>query len=80
MDKWIRVEDGLPKERGLYLVYIPSVNPLDNYSYEVAYFHIIERDEVKRSWFEIEGIYDYNNYITHWMTLPEPPESTCRKE
>ncbi len=37
-------------------------------------FRIMEYDEEEQAWYE--GIHDYRKHcVTHWMPLPEPPES-----
>ena len=57
--EWISVEDRLPKKEGLYLVYTKK-----GYI-EIDRFAIFD---VGYYWVELE------DYVTHWMPLPEPPK------
>lgn len=64
---WISVEDKFPNVDDDYLVYIS----IDEHGCEVAHLHVINHDHGCHSWFEINGIDE--DYITHWMPLPDPP-------
>ena len=56
---WISVKKLLPAEQGYYLGYCPDwTNP----------YTLLEYDEV------LCGFLDYEDEITHWQPLPEPPK------
>lgn len=63
MSEWIRVDDRLPEEDGYYLVYGNSNRGLIF---------------MTSDWYDA-SVYDWWHYphaqVTHWMPLPEPPES-----
>jgi hypothetical protein len=60
MSKWISVEDRLPDNNDVYLVY-----PSDNFHVSF-YGAAVEK-------FAITTLYKID--VTHWMPLPPPPES-----
>jgi hypothetical protein len=59
---WISVEDRLPKENGRYLIMTVFKNT------PVRYTSYKKEIDYPWAWFG-EG------EVTHWMPLPEPPES-----
>lgn len=59
--KWISVKDRLPKEDGWYLVY-------------TRYIIVPPRVVQYKKDAEYPFIGFYQNDITHWMPLPEPPK------
>ena len=66
MNKWISVKNGLPEIKGYYLVcYYDSY--FDSYGIDIVYFR------GKTVWAK------NNKYITHWMSLPEPPKESDTK-
>ena len=70
--EWISVEDRLPTESGLYPAY--SINkdrapPKD--WLDCFYCFDAEAKEGESKWQHFSVLYD--NGLTHWMPLPEPP-------
>lgn len=59
---WISVEERLPEEEGMYLVYNPKALEYDKI--EVIFFGDGE------FWPNIPT----GSKVSHWMPLPEPPE------
>lgn len=72
MSEWISVEDGLPDSKTQVLVYW---RPVD---YKDRPFHreiiIAELSRMETKWWANNRYYS-TVYITHWMPLPEPPET-----
>lgn len=67
MSEWISVEDRLPEEEGQYLVVMHGlVWPADFLGYG---------PDKKRARWRTE-IADEYAVATHWMPLPEPPQSS----
>lgn len=64
MSKWISVKERLPENTGEVLVW-PSFYGRPS----VARFWAIAR-----SWQQTNVTGDVNEYVTHWMPLPDPPE------
>lgn len=62
--KWIPVTDRLPEKKGSYLTY-NSKDRSPNHSIHIAQF-IQDDDYWKCVW---------ENCVTHWMPLPEPPKT-----
>ena len=83
MSKWISVEDSLPEDGEMVLVYEPSFAKTDKRERERGY--------AKRSYGVRLGSYvgglgymrpegcNGRYDVTHWMPLPEPPEIKRRK-
>lgn len=71
--EWIRVEVGLPDTKEPVFVYIKS----DYVDYMlVAYYDNGWMESVVSEGYDNSIDYiDYSGDITHWMPLPEPPES-----
>lgn len=79
-NKWISVEDGLPKEECNVLFYVPSQAALIiRVGYIISEEHRGELpDGIKAFWFvdDSENTAYAEKDVTHWMPLPEPP--TCQ--
>ena len=58
---WISVKDRLPEENGDYLVYTRE-----------KYIDIFYYDRDCTEWIDDCAVVD--GYVTHWATIPEPPE------
>ncbi len=66
-NRWVSVKDELPTEKGFYLV---------NVEKEVA--------SIRRGSVEISDLYEtvidgfailkFQDYVTHWMSIPSPPQ------
>ncbi len=63
--KWISVKNRLPEHEGHYLTY-----PF-KYSF-ASYYHKYGR--LKGKWTNDINRHEGEDYITHWMPLPEPPK------
>jgi len=59
--KWISVEDKLPEESESYLVYLGNRGYINKI--DVDYYSTLL------------GTFANGNDVTHWMPLPEPPET-----
>jgi len=66
ISEWISVEDRLPEKRGSYLVYSPAY-----YGMTIMEYYL-DMDGYARWWFDDSSPTSGN---THWMPLPDPPES-----
>ena len=71
LNKWISVDERLPENGGMYLVY----NPNRAISKVITARYSSERCR----WVAAEACC-YHEGITHWMPLPEPPMNGERKE
>lgn len=63
--EWISVEERLPEEGGMYLVYNPSR--------AVSKVVTARYSKSTNRWCSADARC-YHEGITHWMTLPEPPK------
>ena len=67
MSEWISVNNELPKDRFEVLFYIA----------ELCQIELGKYNEVSKRWM-LPGREHYfvsgNNWVTHWMPLPEPPK------
>lgn len=61
---WISVKDRLPEDTGDHLVYTCK-----------EYTGIFWFDRDKKEWIEVGDYPCIAGYITHWMPLPEPPNT-----
>jgi len=66
-DGWISVEERMPTEDALYLVYAPSLDP--------------DKPFIKTAWFDPDIVLGWqfipkvwSDAVTHWMFLPWPPK------
>lgn len=67
--KWIScVDDYMPDKDGSYLI---LVNDIVNQWQEVRH---LKTHHYKR-WIDDDGFSDYPPIVTHWMPLPEPPNT-----
>lgn len=67
MSNWISIKDKLPKERTSVIISIKDVYCTP------PYYHVVCGWLLNDCWVVGKHIY-YNNEITHWMPLPEPPK------
>lgn len=69
--KWVSVKDRLPEPNTEVLVYIKYPQPVLSLDTGIK-----KKANIKKLFFDGEGFvsYDYGK-LTHWMPLPEPPES-----
>ena len=71
-DKWISVEDRLPKTEGDYLVWNEEQKKIEiRFFYRLPPNYPVEDHPEIREYF---GNYSDYKRITHWMPLPEPPK------
>lgn len=70
MNEWISVKDRLPIDRFNVLVYIPSYSE----QFHDSCITIATLDKGNNFNFYDENYLGYNDNITHWMPLPEPPQ------
>ena len=68
MSEWISVKDRLPDKEGCYLIVYDETKEIDIglWCLERQRFEVVETE-----WFG----YEIGN-VTHWMSLPEPPEES----
>ena len=66
MTEWISVKDKLPTKPGEYIVAFDFGRVGTNY-YRT-------RETISYRYKDPHWAYSGNEYITHWMPLPEPPE------
>ena len=91
--KWVSVEERLPDEVGMYLVYVHAYGNVKNEAFyqetgcDGSYIDYLEFDDRQKVW--QNGQYDAYNavlsavdkdrsyYISHWMMPPKKPEEDC---
>lgn len=79
VDRWISVDDRLPNIGERVFVYIPR--PDNHYNTEIAY--ISEGNDDYPYWVLGDKSQFYStrfHYISHWMSLPEPPKGSDTEE
>mgnify|MGYP002526448013 CR=1 FL=1 len=79
MNQWISVDDKLPDINERVFVYIPRPN--NHYNIEIAY--ISEGNDDHPYWVLRDESQFYStrfHYISHWMSLPEPPKGSDTEE
>ena len=69
-NKWISVKDRRPEPNTWIMVYIKYPSPV--FEFETG---IQKMSGIKKVFYYGEGFYCDFGTITHWMPLPEPPES-----
>lgn len=72
MSEWIKCSDRLPEESGIYPAC--STHPKRDYVedwLDAFYYFNAEAKAGESKWQHSSGFYD--NAITHWIPLPEPP-------
>jgi len=74
MTDWINVQDRLPEKTGIYPAcsMMKERNPPEDWLDALCEFNA-EAGKTESKWRHTSGFYD--NGITHWMPLPEPPRS-----
>ena len=74
MEGWINVEDKLPKEKGMYIVYVQGGNSVTGW---IWYDNVVVVAEYAFGvwwwWWDNGTDFDITDIVTHWMPLPEPP-------
>ena len=82
---WINVKDRLPEKSGHYLVYVLDTAPteIDGETFSTSAVYCMEYDADQKIF--IDGDWYYNaalerpmyhyTTLTHWMPLPEPPQT-----
>lgn len=69
MNNWISIKEKLPERSGYFLVYMPQ----ETEGYNIMQFYYCGNNE----WDDNRGMADSKYFgITHWQSLPEPPEVT----
>jgi len=68
MSEWISVKDKLPDYEGEYIVF-DSLNNKVHHDYFVIPENHTTNGYSKRPFFN-----HYSDNVTHWMSLPNPPE------
>lgn len=68
MDKWISVKDKLPEDKNKLLIFESDNIEIGRYNPSKKRFELFELDYF--------GGMDWckDEYVTHWMPLPEPPK------
>ena len=68
-NNWISVKDRLPENKGWYLVAVwPEVTSKGRPNIEISDFYDgVDVDKGTR-------ILRFQDYVTHWQLLPEPPK------
>ncbi len=68
--EWISVEDGLPEDGEYVLCWYTDEGGNS--------WHTVGKveEDTERWILDIEGAYDFERTVTHWMPLPEPPEKS----
>lgn len=67
---WINIKHGLPEKAGFYLVNVDSVVASKARG-------TVEIGECYKT-VDTKGMYEilkFHDYVTHWMPLPEPPQT-----
>lgn len=80
MSEWISVKDKLPKENGIYIVYVQDGTSVAGW---IWYDNIVVAAEYAFGgwwWCENSNDFDITNIVTHWMPLPEPPRMEGENE
>lgn len=67
-DSWISVDDGLPDEGKMVVIWSPSFRSCEA---EAAW---AQYDYYQGGWRANHGYWYGKDTVTHWMPLPEPPE------
>ena len=68
MSEWISVKDRLPKRGiGRYIVYVENI----------ANYRPIPDNTIVADWYFCDWSFPFSEYnrVTHWMPLPQKPES-----
>lgn len=74
-DRWISVKDRLPDSNGLYIVTACDEGCAAGEG--IWYDTVVVTAEYYNgcwTWYEGGQEYDLDGIVTHWMSLPEPPE------
>ena len=82
MNKWISVKDRFPDKNGRYLCYYKTIfgSGMEVYDFATNLEQIDKYDFYRKNrcgWYVFESDYGFCECvaITHWMPLPEAPES-----
>ena len=65
--EWINVKDYLPKVKGYYLTVVDENVASKRQG-------VVEIQELYQSVKNREVVLKFQDYVTHWMPIPEPPE------
>ena len=74
-DRWISVKDRLPDSNGLYIVTACDEGCAAGEG--IWYDTVVVTAEYYNgcwTWYEGGQEYDLDGIVTHWMSMPEPPE------
>ena len=71
-DNWISVEDELPKEKGMYLVFNGSSITIEFYTDSYSGY---SNNELSFTYWSYElSMQGKDGSVTHWQPLPQPPK------
>ena len=76
-NKWVAVEERLPEKHSEYIVCAcDEGEPIDERIWGDTVVVCADYYDGAFTWYEGNTEYDISDIVTHWMSLPEPPD--CR--